>query len=333
MFGTTTGFDWHPFGLTSFGADMTGFVDAQSAGTYTFTLTSDDGSDLLIDGNVVILNGGIHGLISLSGSVALTAGSHSFEVQFDEDGLDGSGVDLTLPEGISYVTGPSVTSSVAQSLLWPPHNQLVNVGLNVDVNPPDATLQFLVYGNDRSDSSDVRDIAPDTLRLRAERQLLGTGRVYLIIAQASDSSGNTALDVSTVVVPRFNTPVDIFAVQAQAIVAAAQYRDTQTLPPGFHLLGEGSTGADGNHSPNATVSVVGLGQLASSPQGLPAVPGSAVTVATLATVPVSPEVQPDQPTLTGTVPAFLPVWDNQHSRDAVFAGWDTTTGGLALTWE
>jgi hypothetical protein len=37
---------------------------------------------------------------------------------------------------------------------------------------------------------DARDIAPGTLRLRAERKGNGDGRVYLIVASATDGSGN-----------------------------------------------------------------------------------------------------------------------------------------------
>src|SRR5262247_3711883 len=57
-FATTTGFNWHPFGLGSFGADMTGFLHVAADDTYSFKLTSDDGSLLFIDGALVVNNGG-----------------------------------------------------------------------------------------------------------------------------------------------------------------------------------------------------------------------------------------------------------------------------------
>ena len=59
-FGTATGFNWHPFGLADFGADVTGSVDA-AGGTYHISLFSDDASYLFIDGVLQISRPGPHG--------------------------------------------------------------------------------------------------------------------------------------------------------------------------------------------------------------------------------------------------------------------------------
>lgn len=102
MFATNTGYNWHPFGLGAFGADMTGCLDVEKDGTFTFTLDSDDGSMLYIDNILVVDNGGAHGPAVGSGSAILTAGLHPFEVQFFEDFGGPSGVDLLLPGGVAY---------------------------------------------------------------------------------------------------------------------------------------------------------------------------------------------------------------------------------------
>jgi hypothetical protein len=102
QFATSTGFNWHPFGLSAFGADLTGLFVVAASGSYTFTLNSDDGSLLFIDGNLVVNNGGPHPPQSVAGTTSLTAGVHSFEVQFFEDFGGQSGLDLTLPSGVSY---------------------------------------------------------------------------------------------------------------------------------------------------------------------------------------------------------------------------------------
>lgn len=103
MFATTTGFAWHPFGLNSFGADINGTINVTTDNTYNFTLISDDGSMLYIDGSLVINNGDAHGPTSVSGNPFLTAGLHSFEVQFFEDYGGSSGLDLYLPpSGVTY---------------------------------------------------------------------------------------------------------------------------------------------------------------------------------------------------------------------------------------
>ncbi|GAB2581629.1 hypothetical protein GCM10027168_12940 [Streptomyces capparidis] len=77
-------------------------LDVPEDGAYTFRLTSDDGSRLAIDGNVVIDHDGLHGPESpKDGTVNLTAGHHSLRIDhFERTG----GQQLTLawqPPGAS----------------------------------------------------------------------------------------------------------------------------------------------------------------------------------------------------------------------------------------
>lgn len=102
MFATSTGYDWHPFGLSDFGADILGCLNVVADGDYTFTLNSDDGSMLYIDGNLAVDNGGPHGPLAVSNTVSLTGGMHTLQVQFYEDFGGPSGLDLILPSGVSY---------------------------------------------------------------------------------------------------------------------------------------------------------------------------------------------------------------------------------------
>jgi hypothetical protein len=106
MFATSTGYNWHPFGLSAFGADINGALNVATTGSYTFSLNSDDGSLLFIDGILAINNGGPHGPNGVSNTVLLTAGQHPFEVQFYEDFGGQSGVDLILPNGVNYSAVP-----------------------------------------------------------------------------------------------------------------------------------------------------------------------------------------------------------------------------------
>jgi PA14 domain len=105
-FATDFGFNWHPFGLTNFGADSRGTLLVASAGTYTFSLDSDDGSELFIDGSLIIDDGDPHGPNTVSNSTALAAGPHMLEVQFFECCGGTSGVDLTIPAGTSFAAVP-----------------------------------------------------------------------------------------------------------------------------------------------------------------------------------------------------------------------------------
>ncbi len=68
----------------NFGFRYTGFVKVPKRGVYQFVVTSDDGSRLLIDGDVVVDNDGLHSLREKTGLVALAPGLHAIQVDFFE---------------------------------------------------------------------------------------------------------------------------------------------------------------------------------------------------------------------------------------------------------
>ena len=103
LFLTNTGQNYHPFGLQDFGSESTSCINVSAAGVYTFALNSDDGSYLFVDGGLVVSNGGAHGPQGASGNIFLTAGTHDLRVPFYEVFGGPSGVDVTLPAGVSYV--------------------------------------------------------------------------------------------------------------------------------------------------------------------------------------------------------------------------------------
>jgi hexosaminidase len=70
----------------SFGISFTGSIRVPTAGVYTFTLSSDDGSMLSIGGAVVIDNDGLHGAVAKAGRVYLPAGRYQFQLDFFEAG-------------------------------------------------------------------------------------------------------------------------------------------------------------------------------------------------------------------------------------------------------
>ncbi|MFJ8935034.1 ricin-type beta-trefoil lectin domain protein [Streptomyces sp. NPDC102365] len=62
-------------------------LNVPAAGTYTFRLTTDDGSRLLVDDQLVISHDGLHGAEPKDGNVVLTAGYHSIRIDhFEKDG-------------------------------------------------------------------------------------------------------------------------------------------------------------------------------------------------------------------------------------------------------
>jgi hypothetical protein len=71
-----------------FTARWFGFLTIDRPGRYTFSLTSDDGAVLSIDGAAVVDNGGLHGLQTQQGTVSLGVGQHAVLMQFTQSGGD-----------------------------------------------------------------------------------------------------------------------------------------------------------------------------------------------------------------------------------------------------
>ncbi len=66
-----------------FNFQFTGFLDVPMTGYYQFRLSSDDGSRLILDGDVLVDNDGQHGNKAVtSDSVFLSAGPHEIEIQY-----------------------------------------------------------------------------------------------------------------------------------------------------------------------------------------------------------------------------------------------------------
>jgi len=61
-----------------------GFIQCPKDGNYTFATASDDGSQLLINQQMVVNNDGLHGVVTRSGSIALSKGKHEIEVRYFE---------------------------------------------------------------------------------------------------------------------------------------------------------------------------------------------------------------------------------------------------------
>ena len=69
-----------------FGLIMQGFINVPTDGIYTFYTTSDDGSSIAINGQLVVNNDGPHGAEERMGEIALKAGYHPIHVNYFESG-------------------------------------------------------------------------------------------------------------------------------------------------------------------------------------------------------------------------------------------------------
>ncbi len=71
---------------SQYGFRYTGTITVETDDTYTFYTNSDDGSQLFIDGALVVDNDGLHAPRERSGQIALTPGSYAITVTFFEQG-------------------------------------------------------------------------------------------------------------------------------------------------------------------------------------------------------------------------------------------------------
>ncbi len=75
-----------PGDADSYSIRYSGTISIATAGNYTFYTTSDDGSKLFIDNNLVVDNDGDHGSLEINGNITLSTGNHTITILFFENG-------------------------------------------------------------------------------------------------------------------------------------------------------------------------------------------------------------------------------------------------------
>jgi Bacterial Ig domain len=213
-----------------------------------------DIDDVMLEATYVAGNGPHHGVLGLNadGTFSYTpdpgfTGVDTFDYVAD-DGDDDSNL-ATVTITVNDTQGPAVTCSVTKALLWPPNGDLVNVGLQVTATDNDGeapVVQIDVFSDEDDGeqlggmSPDAKDVAPVTLRLRAERRGDADGRVYVIRIKATDQSNNSSYSYCTVVVPHSQSKADLSAGNAQAAAAVAAFVSNGNNPPaGYFVVGDG----------------------------------------------------------------------------------------------
>jgi len=99
-------------------SDLATTVEVDADGQYVFSIVSDGGSRLLIDGAVVIDDAATHPLGPVpSDPTFLTLGTHALEIQLVECCNETPGVDLGLPEGVTMAELTAVPEPASVALL------------------------------------------------------------------------------------------------------------------------------------------------------------------------------------------------------------------------
>jgi hypothetical protein len=132
---------------------------------------------------------------------------------------DGSGNSSTATQLVKVqdTTPPLLTVSVTPDTLWSPNHKLVNIHANIvtsDICDDTPTVRLLAITSNEPDNGlgdgdtagDIQGAAIGTddrdFEVRAERAGPGTGRVYTIVYESRDDSGNATIKEVTVTVPR-----------------------------------------------------------------------------------------------------------------------------------
>jgi uncharacterized repeat protein (TIGR03806 family) len=139
-----------------FGFRFTGWIRIDTAGSYTFYTNSDDGSQLFIDGGLVVDNGGLHPPQEVSGAITLSTGYHEIEVTMFErgggqvldvswQGPDTSGIKQAISSSRLFLTIPTPTTN-DPPVLSNPGDQMDTLGnavvLDLSVSNPDGDLLY-----------------------------------------------------------------------------------------------------------------------------------------------------------------------------------------------
>jgi len=69
-----------------FALQQKSFIQIYKAGTYSFSIASNDGSKLYIDGKLLVDNDGLHGVREISNSLYLDAGKHEVRAEYFQSG-------------------------------------------------------------------------------------------------------------------------------------------------------------------------------------------------------------------------------------------------------
>lgn len=104
-----------------FSVEWRGFIALSRSGLYTFATRSDDGSWLYIDDQLVVDNGGVHGLEEVRGQIQLERGIHEIRVRyFQAGGYSRMEMAWIQPLGISFKATPTLQRIPSQVLFPSP---------------------------------------------------------------------------------------------------------------------------------------------------------------------------------------------------------------------
>ena len=187
---------WEGGSTDTFAARATGSINVETGGVYSFRISSDDGSELFINGEPVVNFDGLHAYQSETGEIKLPPGEHSVEVRyFENHGHAGLKLEYEGPDTSGFET---VKASDDLSI---GSNGLAAVKLEIgDAASEDATVTLtglpkntiLFSGEDsvvsEGEALDVSDWNLDLLQISPPPDFVGEIEVGAVLTDASVST-------------------------------------------------------------------------------------------------------------------------------------------------
>ncbi len=240
-----------------FAFDFFGFIYIDNPGTYRFYTSSDDGSQLFIDGQRVVNNDGRHGNVEKFGDITLTQGAHFITVKFFE-ASGGQNLSVSwrppgegqqqIPNSVlrSYDTYTTVAQPLAASNLTvsqtapsPEPNTIFGLDLTWDHNNP---VDVVVLGSSTAAGTGASDPSNSWVGLFTSWvQDINTSSTVTNLAQGGYTSyhiredgysvsGKPSPDVNRNITAALNVPgVDIIIVNLPSNDLVAGYLESETM--------------------------------------------------------------------------------------------------------
>jgi hypothetical protein len=150
-----------------------------------------------------------NGVFGAAGSITIGAEGVTTITYYAVDRAGNAEVARTLRVAIDR-TPPAITGMPANCSIWPPNNKMVAIATVAAGGGDSGLSAFSVSATSNEAQTKPKEVdieiagsglAPRAVSLRASRDGSGSGRVYTIVANATDAAGNSSTATATCLVP------------------------------------------------------------------------------------------------------------------------------------